>query len=132
MSQTVNPPTPTRRLRAAVVGLGLDGRDSHRRILTGDHCLVVGGSDETHGELIEIMLRLESELERRGKDLAELDPSELADIACRIDSPELLDIAFRIKDGLDQLGFDFAEATADLLTDLGQGSETDAGAVAPS
>ncbi|MBX6314333.1 MAG: hypothetical protein IRY99_15680, partial [Isosphaeraceae bacterium] len=91
----------TRRLRAAIIGLGLDGRNGPHRIITGEQCLLVGGSAETQAELLETMLRLKSELERQGRRLGEIPPAELAEIARRIDSPELLAIALRIKAGLE-------------------------------
>lgn len=107
-----------RRLRAAIIGLGLDGPDRPRRIITGDQCLMIGGSDETHAELLETMLRLESELERRGQRLGEVEPAELAEIALRIDSPELHAIALQLESGLQGLGRTFGESTAAELTDL--------------
>lgn len=107
-----------RRLRAAIIGLGLDGQDSPRRVSTGEQCLLVGGSAETHAEMLETMLRLESELDRLGRRLADLDPSDLADVAWRIDSPELHQIALRLKEELDRQGRRFEELSADELTDL--------------
>jgi len=79
---------------------------------------MVGGSDETHADLLEIMLRLESELDRIGCGLGDLGPQELADMAWRIDSPELHDIAVRMEAGLRSSGRTFAESSAEELTDL--------------
>ena len=90
---TTQPGGGPRRLRAAIIGFGLDGSDSQQRLSTGDDCLVVGGSAETHAEMLETMLRLTSELERLGRRLCDIPPAELADIAWRIDSPELHEIA---------------------------------------
>ncbi len=90
----------TRRLRATIIGLGLDGQvQGPHRIINGEECLTVGGSAETHADLLETMLRLEGELERIGRTLGEVEPAELADIAWRIDSPELHEIAMRIDAG---------------------------------
>ena len=61
---TTQPGGGPRRLRAAIIGFGLDGVDSQQRLSTGDDCLLVGGSAETHAEMLETMLRLASELER--------------------------------------------------------------------
>lgn len=109
----------SRRLRATIIGLGLDGHDgSPHRIITGEDCLMVGGSAETHADLLETMLRLESELERIGRPLSEIDPAELADIAWRIDSPELHEIAVRIADGLIASGRTFEDSSAEELTEL--------------
>lgn len=68
--------------------------------------------------MLETVLRLESELDRRGQDLAEVTPTELAEIAWRIDSPELHEIALRIKTALDSQGKSFQELSAEELTDL--------------
>ena len=97
-----------RKLKAAIIGFGLDSLDSHQRLSTGEECLLVGGSAETHAEMLETMLRLESELDRLGVRLAEVSPIELAEIAWRIDSPELHMIALRLQDNLDDAGRRFA------------------------
>jgi hypothetical protein len=109
---------PRRSIRAAIIGLGLDGGPGPRRILNGSQCFVVGGSPETHAAMVETMLRLESELERRGRTLGDVSPDELLDIAARIDSPELLDIALRMESGLEAHGVPFEELTAEELTAL--------------
>jgi hypothetical protein len=118
MTMTTPPGRGPRRLRAAIIGLGLDGQDSQHRLSTGEQCLLLGGSAETHAEMLETMLRLESELDRRGQRLAEVSPTELADIAWRIDSPELHQIALRLKAGLERQGRQFEEMSAEELTDL--------------
>ena len=35
--------------KAWLLGLGLDGKDGHTRITTGENFKLVGGSEETHG-----------------------------------------------------------------------------------
>lgn len=115
---TTQPAGGPRKLKAAIIGFGLDGLDSHQRLSTGDQCLLVGGSAETHAEMLETMLRLESELDRRGQVLADLDPDELAEIAWRIDSPELHMIAIQMADGLKREGRLFGELSAEELTEL--------------
>ncbi len=108
-----------RRLRATIVGLGLDGHgEGPHRVINGEECLMVGGSPETQAELLEVMLRLESELDRMGRNLGDLGPAELADVAWCIDSPELHEIAMRIEAGLLRKGRTFEESTAEELTDL--------------
>lgn len=115
---TTQPGGERRKLKAAIIGFGLDGHDSHHRLSTGEHCLLVGGSEETHAELLETMLRLESELDRRGQVLSEVNPYELADIAWRIDSPELHEIAIRMHRGLRRNGRRFEDLSAAELTQL--------------
>ncbi|MGE3820638.1 MAG: hypothetical protein AB7I30_14590 [Isosphaeraceae bacterium] len=117
-----------RRLRAAIIGFGLDGLDRPQHLTTGEECLLVGGSAETHAAMLETVLRLESELDRRGCSLAEVSPTELVEIAWRIDSPELHEIALRLQEGVEQSGRRFEDLSAEELTDLsaplGQGAET--------
>jgi hypothetical protein len=107
-----------RRLRAALIGLGLDNADDQSRLTRGDQSLIFGGSAETHAEMRETALRMEQELDRRGLRLGDLNPAELADLATLIDSPELRQIALRIKAGLEQQGRTFEELTAEELTAL--------------
>jgi hypothetical protein len=120
---TTKPQLGQRRLRATLIGLGLDGRDRPMRIITGQDCLVFGGSAETHSEMLETLLRLECELERIGQRLGDVEPDELAEIAWRIDSPELHAIALRLEDGLEDRGQCFAEADASELTALASGAD---------
>ena len=115
------PDAGRRRLRATIIGFGLDASDNHQRLSTGDECILVGGSDETHAEMLETMLRLESELERLGRRLADVTPDELAEIAWRIDSPELHRIALSLGEGLQQAGRTFHESSAEELTELSSG-----------
>lgn len=116
---TTHPQPVPRKLRAAIIGFGLD-HSGHgpRRVMTGSDCLVVGGSEQTHADLLETMLRLESELERVGRPLGELPPEELAEIAWRIDSPELHAIAVHMDASLKRLGRTFQESTAEELSEM--------------
>jgi hypothetical protein len=114
-----------RRLRAALIGLGLDNADDQNRMTRGDQSLIFGGSAETHAELWETALRMELELDRRGVELGELDPSQLAELAALIDSPELREIALRLQAGLDRDGRAFEELTAEELTEMSAPSGPD-------
>jgi hypothetical protein len=107
-----------RRLRAALIGFGLDTGDDHQRLTRSDQTLIFGGSAETHAELRETALRMEQELDRRGRQLGDLNPLELAELATTIDSPELHEIALRLKAGLEQQGRIFEELSAEELTAL--------------
>ena len=115
---TTQPERGSRRLKAAIIGFGLDGPDGMKRIAASDNCILLGGSAESHAEMLETVLRLESELERIGRPLAEVPPSQLAEIAWRIDSPELHRIAMRLHHGLQSRGRAFRESTAEELTEL--------------
>jgi hypothetical protein len=65
---------------AALVGLGLDNKDGHKRLTTGEQFAVVGGSEETHGRMTETVVKTFEELKARRKHLAEVEPTELAEI----------------------------------------------------
>ena len=120
---TTHAESSPRRLRAAIVGLGLDGEDGQHRIITGDQWLTVGGSAEAHADLLETVLRLESELDRLGQRLGDLPPAQLAEVAFRIDSPELHRIALNLDAGLRRAGRSFEESTAEELTNLSAGRD---------
>jgi hypothetical protein len=107
-----------RRVRAALIGLGLDCPDGQQRLTRGPQSLVVGGSAETHSELREAVLRMELELARGGQNLGDLDPSELAELARRIDLPELQEIAHRLEAGIARAGRVFLELSAEELSAL--------------
>jgi|ERR1700733_14108334 hypothetical protein len=109
---------PPRRLRAALIGFGLDSGDDEQRLTRGDQTLIFGGSAETHAEMRATALKMEQELNRRGQDLGELDPIELAELAAVIDSPELHEIALRLQEGLERQGRAFEDLTAEELTEL--------------
>jgi hypothetical protein len=119
---TTQPDASTRRLRAAIIGFGLDGLDNQQRLSTGEQCILVGGSADTHAEMLETMLRLESELERLGQGLADVTPDQLAEIAWRIDSPELHQIALRLGGELARTGQKFHECSAEELTEFSSGN----------
>ncbi len=116
MKQSTSP--RPRRLRAAIIAVGLDGGDNQHRLTHGDQCLIFGGSEETHAELQQTALRMERELDRSGRLLGDLDPAELAELAMIIDSPELHEIALRLKAGLERQGRAFEDLTPEELTAL--------------
>ena len=78
-------PVPQRRSRRKQVGglfgLGLDGQDGHQRLTKGEDFFLVGGSDETHGRMQDLVLRMNEQLKRRGKKFADLSRSEFEDLA---------------------------------------------------
>ncbi len=76
MSKKKKKPAP----RAALLGVGLDNEDGHKRITTGEQFAIVGGSDETHGRMTETVVKTFEELKSRRKQLHQLEPAELAEI----------------------------------------------------
>lgn len=65
---------------AALLGVGLDNSDGHKRITKGEQFVLVGGSAETHERMTETTVKTFEELKRRDKQLATVDPRELAEI----------------------------------------------------
>jgi hypothetical protein len=107
-----------RRIRAALIGLGLDSCDEQHRLTRSGQSLVFGGSAETHAQLQETVTLMEMELDRQGQRLGDLNPLELAELAWLIDSPELHEIALRLEAALSQQGRGFEELSAAELTAL--------------
>lgn len=75
--------TPQKPTRAHLLGLGLDGKDGHRRITQAEQFSIVGGSAETHERMTETVTKTFEDLDRKGKNLANVDPKELAEILHR-------------------------------------------------
>lgn len=111
-------PLAPKRRRAALLGIGLDGNATLERVITGEHTQVLGGSAETHANLLDVMLRLEAELLALGRSLEDVEPDELAEIARRVDFPELEEIAGRLQTGIASHGVAFTELSADELNSL--------------
>lgn len=70
--------------RRWILGLGLDGKDGHVRLTRGKNFHLVGGSQDTHGEMQEKMIKLNEELDRRHKTLDNVSVPELDEIAGKI------------------------------------------------
>ncbi len=70
----------TPRRESLLVGVGLDNKDGHKRITTGEKFAVVGGSEETHERITETVVKTFEELKSRGKQLEQVEPAELAEI----------------------------------------------------
>ena len=67
--------------KALLLGLGLDNEDGHTRVTTGENFALLGGSEETHGQMQEKAIRFNEELSRRKKRLEDVSPQEFLDIA---------------------------------------------------
>ena len=65
---------------AQLIGVGLDQLDGHKRITQAEHFAIVGGSQETHERMTETVVKTFETLDRRGKDLDQVDPHELKEI----------------------------------------------------
>ena len=75
--------------KAWLLGLGLDNKDGHTRITTGDNFKLVGGSEETHGVMQEKAVKLNEHLKRRGKTLETVSHEEFHEIADKVGMPVL-------------------------------------------
>lgn len=66
--------------KASLLGVGLDNTDGHTRLTRGKNFLLYGGSEDTHARMQETAIKVNEQLDRRGKRLEEISPRELADI----------------------------------------------------
>ena len=64
----------------AVVGVGLDAEDGHKRITRTEEMVLLGGSEETHERMQETAIRFSEELEKRGKTLPQASIPEIIDL----------------------------------------------------
>lgn len=69
---------------ALLLGVGLDATDGHKRITKARDALLVGGSEDTHLEMREKVVKFNEELDRRGMRLGDVRcAEELREIAAR-------------------------------------------------
>ena len=66
--------------KALILGLGLDS-DGHKRLTTGPNFALVGGTEETHDQMTEKVVKINEKLAARGKQLEEVSHEEFSDIA---------------------------------------------------
>ena len=69
--------------RAALLGVGFDNDDGHKRITTGEQFAIVGGSEETHERMTETVVKTFEELKQIGKPLEAVGPKQLSEIIHR-------------------------------------------------
>jgi hypothetical protein len=75
--------------KACLLGVGLDNKDGHTRITTGENFKLLGGSEETHGTMQEKAIKMNEHLKSRGKTLDTVDHEELYEIADKVGMPLL-------------------------------------------
>lgn len=63
-----------------LMGLGLDGKDEHKRITKGENFVLLGGSEETHERMTEKVVKLNEKLSKKGKTLDDISNDELMDL----------------------------------------------------
>ena len=71
---------PKEKPQSAVLGVGLDNEDGHKRLTRGKDFLLAGGSEETHAKMQETMIKVTEKLADRGKRIRNASPGELSDL----------------------------------------------------
>jgi hypothetical protein len=66
--------------KGLILGVGLDS-DGHKRMTTGKNFVLVGGSEETHEDMTEKVIKINEKLAAKGKELEEVSREEFDDIA---------------------------------------------------
>jgi hypothetical protein len=64
-----------------LLGMGFDNKDGHVRVTKGKNFALLGGSEETHGEMQEKAIKLNEHLDKRRKTLDNISEKEFCDIA---------------------------------------------------
>ena len=67
--------------RKILLGMGLDNKDGHVRVTKGKNFALLGGSEETHGQMQEKAIKLNERLDKRRKTLDNISEKEFCDIA---------------------------------------------------
>ena len=73
-------PRGSEKKKSVMLGLGMDS-DGHKRITTGDNFVVAGGTQDTHEQMTEKVVKINEKLSERGKCLNTVDQTEFKDIA---------------------------------------------------
>ena len=77
-------PSAKEKKKQALLGLAFDAEDGQKRITRGKNFLLAGGSESTHGVMQETAIKVNEQLDRRGKELADISADELRDIVTDI------------------------------------------------
>jgi hypothetical protein len=68
---------------AALIGVGLDNQDGHKRVTQGEEFLLVGGSEETHEQMQDVAIHVTESLKNKGKRLQDAEFQEVIDLVQR-------------------------------------------------
>lgn len=63
-----------------LLGVGLDNTDGHTRITEAEDILLIGGSEETHEKMQDVVIYFSESLHERGKRLKDVEPQEVIDL----------------------------------------------------
>lgn len=70
---------PERRV-VGLLGLAFDATDGHKRLTRGKNFLLAGGSDETHSQMRETIIKVTERLDNSGRTLTDVTGEELRDL----------------------------------------------------
>lgn len=73
-------PIHEQKKKAALIGVGLDNQDGHKRITQAEKFAVVGGSEQTHERMTETLIKTFEDLKRKGRELEDAAPQEVAEL----------------------------------------------------
>jgi hypothetical protein len=73
-------PAEKPRRSAAMLGVAFDNDDGHVRLTKGKNFVLCGGSEGTHAVMQETAIKINEQLDRRGKQLEDVAIPELRDI----------------------------------------------------
>ncbi|MCX6357873.1 MAG: hypothetical protein NT045_08395 [Candidatus Aureabacteria bacterium] len=68
-----------------LLGLGFDGKDGIWRVTRGENYQLLGGSEDTHGEMQEKAAKMNEHLKKRKKSLDEVTVDEFIEIAEKVE-----------------------------------------------
>ncbi len=63
-----------------LVGIGLDNEDGHKRITKGEEFFLVGGSEETHERMQDVVIHVAESLKNKGKRIQDACVEEVIDL----------------------------------------------------
>lgn len=64
-----------------MLGLGFDSKDGHLRITKGENFRLFGGSEETHEIMQEKAIKFNEQLDKRHKNIEEINEKEFQEIS---------------------------------------------------
>lgn len=63
-----------------LIGVGLDNDDGHKRLTKGEEFFLVGGSEDTHERMQDVVIHVTETLKSKGKRLQDAEVEELIDL----------------------------------------------------
>ena len=73
-----------RSYKKILLGLGFDSKDGHLRITKGENFRIFGGSEETHEMMQEKAIKFNEQLDKRHKNLEDINYKEFKEISSAI------------------------------------------------